>query len=184
MAYDTLNDTIGSLPQETLPTSIDLTELATETGGALPKGWYQGEIIQGYQAKSYTFATEVSLSKAGYSFNFRVALALTVPGSDKPRNTFTSFNYRAIDFMPARLDAVKRFRALPKGEQIDKDIMRSSLALGQLGQLQKATNISINLTPDGRIITSAFVGAKPWVRLTVNEESGYNEVNGFSATKK
>src|ERR1017187_2242652 len=92
----------GGMAQEAMPS---LAEIAQETGGAWPPGWYGAEIIEGYTAGGYQFTTADTVSKAGDSRNLRVALKLTAtavrqdaegnsvqPGAT--RNTFSSQNYR------------------------------------------------------------------------------------------
>ena len=182
----TLDDTITNMAPDTLPSTVDLTELAAETGGAWPRGWYAATVIPGYSAGGYQFQTESTVSKKGDSYNLRLALRIT-NGADQ-RTNFATFNYRALDFTPQRIEAVKNMRKQFAGQKGKwsgyDDIQRSSIALGQLGQLQKATGVTITLTPEGQIATLPFIGQTFFVRLTIDEDTGYNEITGFSATKK
>ena len=185
-ASTTLDDTITNMAPDTLPSTVDLTDLAAETGGAWPRGWYAATVIPGYSAGGYQFQTESTVSKKGDSYNLRLALRIT-NGADQ-RTNFATFNYRALDFTPQRIEAVKNMRKQFAGQKGKwsgyDDIQRSSIALGQLGQLQKASGVAITLTPfTGQIVTLPFVGVTFFVRLTINEETGYNEITGFSATK-
>lgn len=168
---------------ETLPDLSALNELAEPVGGPWPKGWYPAEIIEGYTAGNYQFVTTASLSKKGDSFNLRICFRVT-NGSDA-RTNFHNFNYRPIDFTTERIEAVKRLRAEFAGQKGrwggHEDTQRSSLALGQLGQLQTAAGTTLQMNDSGQIVTSPLVGRSLFVRLTIDEETGYNEITGFSA---
>lgn len=182
---ESISDTVNNLTPGDA-TSVDLSGFAEAPTGTWPKGWYAAEIIEGYQAGGHTFLTECTPSKKGDSFNFRVCLRMTGPGGAE-RTNFRSFNYRPGDFSPDRLQTVTNLRAEFAGAKGKwpgfEDEQRSSLALGQLGQLQQATGAAITLTPEGAIEVAPFLGKKPYVRLTVNEETGYNEINAFSPFK-
>lgn len=177
-----LQDVLNNLGETDAPTSVDLSSLADEPGGAWAAGWYAGETIEGYQAgKGYTFLTADSVSKKGDSRNFRLCFRLTNGGNE--RTTFTSFNYRTGDFAADRVKAVVALRAEFKGKKGAwvgyEDIQRSSLALGKLGQLQKATGQAITFNAEGGINVAPFIGKKVDVRLGIDEK-GYNEVTALA----
>lgn len=173
----------GNAAEEAMPS---LSDVAQEAGGAWPAGWYPAEIIEGYQAKSYTFTTEDSLSKGGDSRNLRVSLRVTSPAAradelgnsvvaGATRNTFFSTNY-CTDFLTAA--NVKRIKN-NDGDPKDKAFMRLRIALGQLGQIEKAVGFSFQKHPQGHINPAPLIGQKVDVRLSIGEK-GYNEVTAFA----
>lgn len=179
-----LEETIQGMPTEEVPTSVDLRDLASEPGGAWAKGWYPGEIIEGYLAGSHQFLTQDTVSKKGDSRNLLVCYRLT--NGAQVKTTFQQYNYRLSDFTAQRIEAVKNIRKEMGGVKGKwsgyEDLQRSSLALGQLGQLQKATGVAFTFHPDTKaILVAGLVGAKIDVRLGIDEESGYNEVTGLAA---
>jgi len=166
------------------PKSIDLTEMATKASGAWPKGWYAAEVIEGYTAGGHQFLTENRVSRSGDSFNLQLCFRIKNDAGDE-RTIFASLNYRAFDFTVERIATIQNLRKEMAGTRGAwpgfKDEQRSSLALGQLGQLQAASGAPLTQREDGGLIAGVFTGRKFFVRLTVNEESGYNEINAFSA---
>ena len=167
------------------PGSIDLSEMATKASGAWPKGWYPAEVIEGYTAGSHQFLTENKVSRKGDSFNLQLCFRVTNSANEQ-RTTFTSLNYRLGDFSAERIATIQNLRKEMSGVRGAwpgfADEQRSSLALGQLGQLQTASGAPLTLgDDDSGLVAGVFVGRKLFVRLTVDEESGYNEINGFSA---
>lgn len=163
--------------------TIDLSSVADEVGGAWPAGWYKGTIIEGYRAgKGYEFLTADTISKKGDSRNFRVCFRLTDGGNE--RTTFVSYNYRPTDFTPEKVKAIVALRAEFKGQKGKwvgyEDLQRTSLALGKLGQLQKATGQAISFTSEGAINVGPFIDKSVDVRLAIDDETGYNEVTGLA----
>ena len=185
---DTLNSTIAGMAQDELPETLDLSTLPDEGRGSWAPAWLPATVIEGYAAGNYTFATETTPSKKGDGFNFR--LALQVKNGDDTRNTFTSFYYRPGDFSAATIAAVSALRQQVKAgnKEVWKSapgMQRVSILLSNLKELQEATGVAIKLTPEGRIITAPFVGANGFfVRLSQNDETGYDDVTGFSKTQK
>lgn len=175
------------LAHEAMPS---LSEFAQEPGGAWPNGWYQGEIIEGYKAGGFLFETGDTLSKNGDSRNLRLCLKLTAPAAKSDgngnsvaagatRNTFWSQNYRVSDFHPDTLQAIK-------DQTAEK---RTAIAIGKLGQVEKALGFGFSKHPEGHILAAPMVGQKVDVRLSINAESGYNEPTalapaGTRTTKK
>lgn len=175
MAPDTRIDQLG-LVSEPMPS---LSEVAQETGGAWPPGWYSGEIIQGYMAGGYQFETQSKVSRAGDSQNLTVCLKLTSSSTkeDKDgnsvaagatRNLFSQRNYRVEDLTAANVARVKAGEA----------DQRLKIVLGQLGQIEKAVGIGFRKHPLGQIEPSNLVGRKVEVRINIGDK-GYNEVTGF-----
>ena len=175
-----ISDTTGSLIKGN--SIIDLSAMADKPTGVWPKGWYPAEVIEGYTAGGHQFLTETTLSRKQDSYNFR--LCVRVANGEELRTNFKAFNYRPEDFTADRITLVNNLRqefAGQKGSwQGFEDAQRSSMALGQLGQLQSATSIAIQISADGVIDPTPYIGSKCFVRLTINDETGYNEVNAFS----
>lgn len=175
---ETLNDVTENLATEEVSS---LSDFATDPGGAWPKGWYKAEIIEGYATpKGKVFQTTDGESKNGDSRNFRICLKVTnAAGED--RNFQENVNYRSSDFSAERLSDIKAARkenAGARGAWADKDLQRSSLAVGKVGQLEEALGFTLR-TGDGFIVSDRTFGQKVDVRLTINED-GYNEVNAFA----
>lgn len=176
-----LDETLAGLEMEDSP--VDLSTMADEPKGAWPKGWYPAEIIEGYQAGSYMFTTSEDASKKGDSRNLRVCFRLK-RGSEE-RTTFKQYNYRVEDFTQARIETVKSLRKEfggVRGKWVGfEDQQRSSITLGQLGQLQVAVGVPFVFHPETKgIVPMRLVGVKVDVRLIIDEETGYNEVNAVA----
>ncbi len=180
------------LAPEPLPS---LANFADEPGGAWPPGWYPAEVIAGYSAGGYQFVTADEAAKdkgKGPSRNFRLCLAITNAnerrddkGNFAPaggsRKTFHQINYRVEDFSPQRLAQIKAMRE-ERGRKRwvgAEDAQRTSIAIGQLGQIEKAFGFQLPKHPTGAINASVFVSQRVDVRLGVGEK-GYNEVNAFA----
>lgn len=173
-------DVGGGLVPEELPS---LADFADEVGGAWPKGWYAAEVIEGYATgKGTIFTTKDEVSRAGDSRNLTICFRVTHPQHGE-RNTFAQINYRTSDFTAGTLAAVKEAREQFKGSRGawigQKDLQRSSLALGQLGQIEGALGFRLKLHPSGHILPSALVTQKMDVRFTINED-GYNDINAYA----
>ena len=179
-----INDVIDNM-ERTIPESFDLSEFSTRQSGAWPRGWYPAETIEGYDAGGREFATGTSLSNKGDSYNLIVCFRVTKDATKEAekRTTFAQINYRSVDFTPERMEAVKNLRRELAGVRGRwdgyTDEQRSSLALAQLSNFQKATSVPLTFT-DGIINSVPFVGHKLFVRLSIDEETGYNEITGFS----
>lgn len=169
-----------NLISEELPS---LSEFAEEAGGAWPVGWYKAMVIDGYATRKGTvFTTEDTPSRDGQSRNMR--LCLNVTGAAGTRNTFDTFNYRISDFTPARLEQIKELRQQFKGTRGawpgQADAQRTSLAIANLGQLEKALGFRFKRHPEGYLVPGTFVGQKLDIRLGVDDK-GYNEVTAYAA---
>lgn len=191
MNYDDAGTAPGQEPErvdvgqgmaaEELPS---LSDFATEPGGAWPKGWYNGKIVEGYTTtgKAHVFTTEDTPSRAGDSRNLIICVVLN-GGKLGTRNTFVQVNYRPIDFTVDRMGAVRAAREQFKGTQGawvgNTDLQRSSLALAQLGQLENALGFRIKLHPNGHILAAALVGQEMDFRLG-EDDKGYNVINAFA----
>lgn len=165
------------LSTEALPS---LADFADEVGGALPRGWYPAEVIEGYATrKGNQFVTEDIPSKDGSSRNLRLAITVTPPKGNA-RNLFYSTNYRLSDFSTERLAYIKQLREEMKGvkQWPDRDAQRTSLAIASLGQLEKAFGTPFKRTPTGLMVTP-LVGKKVDVRLNINEDQ-YNDITAFA----
>ena len=161
--------------------SIDgLEELAEETQGAWPKGWYKAEVIEGFQTrKGKTIQTGDSVSKDGASRNLK--LCLRVVNGVQERNMIASFNYRASDFSPERIAFVKEKRKEHEGVSgrwSDTDAQRSSLALAFIGGLTKALGFSPKIA-NGGLVAGIYVGSKVDVYLGVDKK-GFNDARNFA----
>lgn len=160
-----------------------LSEFAEEAGGAWPAGWYKATIIDGYAtAKGTVFTTEDTPSRDGQSRNTRICL--TVKGPAGTRNMFDTFNYRLTDFTPARLDQIRELRTQFKGTRGawpgQADAQRTSLAIANLGQFEKALGFRLKRHPEGHIVPQSFVGQCVDVRLGIDDKD-YNEVTAYAA---
>lgn len=175
-----ISETTGNLEKGN--TVIDLSAMADKPTGVWPRGWYPAEIIEGYNAGGHMFLTETTISRKQNSYNFRVCVRINNNG--EVRTNFKAFNYRPEDFSRDRIELVNNLRqefAGQRGSWVGyEDAQRSSMALGQLGQFQQATGVSLTLNPEGIILVTPYIGVKCFTRLTINEETGYNEVNAFS----
>lgn len=165
---------------EELPSLADYAREPSQ--GAWPKDWYKAQIIEGYATGSgYQWETHDAPSKDGTSRNMTVCFALT-NSAGETRNIWVSFNYRLDDFTAQKLNAIIALRkqyAGKRGAWAEKDLQRSSLAIAQLGQFERALGFRFQRTPAGFLKTSVFVGQKMDVRLTINEEE-FNEVAEFA----
>ena len=177
-----------------------LSDLATpeEGAGAWAPGWYKATILAGYQTgRGKVMQTSDVTAKDPSSRNLFICFAVNgdvyVPSDVNPanrkltkgpggvRNIRTNYNYRPSDFTPERIAAVKQARAQNKGVSgawADSDTQRSSLALGQLGQLEKAIGFKLPFA-HGRINPAPFVNQQIDVRLTITVESE-KQKGGFS----
>jgi hypothetical protein len=185
-----------------------LSDLATpeEGAGAWAQGWYRGTVLDGYATGRGKVMQTIDLpSKDALSRNLFICIAVNgdvfVPSDPNPakrvlakgpggvRNIRATYNYRPSDFTPERIAAVKNARAQYKATQgawPDADIQRSSLALGQLGQLEKAIGFKLPVE-GGRINPAPFVKQQLDVRLTITVESekqrgGFSEVAAVAAS--
>lgn len=175
-----INELDNNLVPEETPANVDLTDLATEPGGAWPKGWYPGDIIEGYLAGSFQFTTSDTESKKGDSRN--LILCFRVKNGTEERTIFRQYNYRTSDFSASRIQAVKGARKeLGRGKWPGReDLLRSSIALGELGQLQTATGVAPQFHPETHgIIAGLYVGKRVDVRLGIDEKE-YNEVTALA----
>lgn len=160
-----------------------LADFAEEPGGAWPKGWYPGEVLEGYSTRNgKVIQTSDTASKDGTSRNLRIAYSLT--RKDKQtRNINVLVNYRVTDFDPGRLQFIKELRDQFKGSrggwQGYEDAQRTSLSITQLGQIEKALGTRLKRTEQGNLVAGQFVGKKFDLRLTI-DENGYNDVNAFA----
>lgn len=167
---------------------VNLTEFSNKASGAWPKGWYPAEVIEGYRQGGFEFVTGNKASRKGDSTNLTLCLRVTKPGetkdSDEVRTMFYQMNYRSSDFDADTQELVRNLRKEMAGVRGRwegyEDAQRSSLALGTLGQISDATGAPVSLTEDGTVKSHLFVGTKPYIRLSIEEETGYNEVKGFS----
>lgn len=177
----TISDTTTTLENEGMLT-INLSDMAEKASGVWPAGWYPAEVIEGYTAGSYQFLTETKVSRKRDSFNSVICFRVT--NGTETRSMFAQINYRPTDFQSERIATVQALRkefAGQKGKWAGyEDEQRSSLALNQLGQFQKATKLQVQMTTEGKIVPTNFIGTKPFVHLKIDQESGYNEINGFS----
>jgi hypothetical protein len=173
----------GTVPEE-MPS---FAELADPIGGAWPKAWYSADIIEGYTTPNgHTFTTKDAPSRNGDSRNLTICLSLdggkVVPG--QTRTTFVQFNYRAEDLTAARVQQVMQARknfAGQKGKWIgNEDIQRSSIAMGKFGQLEEALGFRLPKHPEGHFAPVKLVTQKVDVRLGMDEDDKYNEVNAFA----
>lgn len=183
---NSINEVIANMKSETAA-SFDLSEFATRQSGARPRGWYPATVVEGYTAGGHEFLTGSARSSKGDSYNLILCFNLPAAGDKgehEERTTFAQINYRPVDFNPDRMEVVKRLRKEFAGVRGAwegfKDEQRSSLALAQLSNFQKATDAPISFSDEGTLIAAPFVGLKLFVRLGIDEETGYNEITGFS----
>ena len=171
----------GNAPEE-MPSLAEFFEEAA--GGAWPNAWYGATVVEGYTTgNGKVWSTEDTQSRGGDSRNLRICF--NVNGNKLGfRNTFASLNYRIEDFTADRLALVRTTREQHKGEKAGKwtgqeDIQRSSLALGQLAQMENALGFKLKLHPNGYILPGTFVGQAMDVRFTTDDR-GYNVINAFA----
>src|SRR5262249_29637633 len=130
----------------------DLDELAQEPSvGAWPAGWYAAEVLEGYQTRGgKQVTTSDTSSKDGSSRNIAFALKVTNANGDE-RTYRAGLNYRTDDFSPEILSAIKDARVEFAGQREwpgeAKDLQRSSLAVGKIGQVQKAFGFKFGKNP-------------------------------------
>lgn len=171
-------DSGAGLATEPMPS---LADVAQEVGGAWPAGWYRAKVIAGYSARGYEFTTSDTISKAGDSRNLRIAMALTAAKdmTDKEgnsvkagvtRNEFFSTNYRTTDLTAANVARVK-------GGNADQ---RLAIALGKLGQIEKAFGQGWAKHPEGHLLVQPLIGREVDVRRGLNKKTGYMEINAFA----
>jgi hypothetical protein len=171
--------------------SLSLTDFAQEpSSGAWPAGWYNAIVVEGYITNSgYRWATEDKLSKDGASHNLQICFQITNQAMET-RYIVCSCNYRLDDFLLSTLQAIKEVRAHqagkkgswgPMGSRL-ADLQRSSMALAKLGQLERAFdgNAKLERSDEGNISPTNLIGYELDLHLTVNEETGYNEVVEFA----
>jgi len=168
---------------EDMNAPLDLTDFAEEAGGALNPGWYRASIIGGYATqRGKQIVTGDTLSSKGDSHNLKVCFHLTQPN----RNLFNSFNYRTSDFTADRLAQIKALREQFAGTQGawpgQSDAQRSSLAIADLSQFQKAVGMSIPRN-NGILNASPLVGQSLDVRVGVDKK-GYNEITAYATLGK
>lgn len=160
---------------------IDLSEMAGKASGAWPRGWYPAEIIEGYRQGGYEFSTGSKASKKGDSYNLLVCFRVS-SGADV-RTMFKQINYRTADFEPETIEAIRNLRKEFAGVRGKwdgfADEQRTSLALAEMGQLAGAAQVPFSLN-DGIVNAAPFIGRSLYVRLTIDEDSGYNEITGVS----
>lgn len=176
---ETAPDLTDGLVVEELPSLADFAE---EPGGALPRGWYAAEIIEGYASrKGNQFETKDDVSKNGSSRNLTLCLRIS-PKNGEPKNMQERVNYRPSDLTPERLAFIKEVREEykgVKGKWSDADAQRSSLAIAALGQIEKALGVRFKRTADGAIVPGSLIGKKLDVRLGI-DDNGYNEVTAHA----
>jgi hypothetical protein len=165
----------GAMAGEAVPSLADFAE---EPGGAWPAGWYAADIIEGYATqRGKQMVTTDALSGNGTSRNLFVCLKITNKFG-KVRNQRMNYNYRGEDFTPARLSMIKELREEFKGQRGawpgHADAQRSSLAVGKIGQLEKAIGFPVR-NGHGELLAGKLPGLKLAVRLVVTDE-GYNDV--------
>jgi hypothetical protein len=181
-AQDNERVDVGGMAPEEMPSLADFFE--EPAGGAWPNAWYAASIVEGYTTgNGKVWSTEDTQSRGGDSRNLRICFNVN-GGKLGFRNTFASLNYRSEDFTADRLSAVKSAREQHKGEKAGKwvgqeDIQRSSLALGQLAQIENALGFKLKLHPNGHILPGTFVGQNMDVRFTTDDK-GYNTINAFA----
>ena len=171
---------IGGNAPEAMPSLADFFE--EPSGGAWPNAWYGAMVVEGYTTgNGKVWSTEDTPSRGGDSRNLRICFHVD-GGKLGFRDTFASLNYRTEDFTADRLAAIKSAREQFKGTQGawtgNTDLQRSSLALGQLAQLENALGFKLKLHPNGHVLPVTFVGQRMDVRFTTNDK-GYNEINAF-----
>jgi hypothetical protein len=174
-----------SLAPEEMPSLADFGR--EPSTGAWPDGWYSATITEGYATNSgHQWITGDTASKAGDSRNMRVCFAV-VNKAKESRNYWASFNYRLGDFTPARIQAVVSARQHAKEQQWKgkwpgemADLQRTSLAIGQLGQFERALGFRLQKTEAGFLDVGPFVGKQIDLRLKLNDETGFSEPVEFA----
>lgn len=156
--------------------------------GAWPDGWYASTILPGYSTNSgFQWETADSQSKDGNSRNLRVCFKM-VNKAKEERNIWASFNYRLADFNADRLKAIMNVRERAKKEGWKpgewpgelKDLQRSNLAVGQLGQFERALGFRLKMIPGTGLNASIFAGHQMDIRTTVNKETNFSEVREYA----
>lgn len=175
------------------PRSVKLTEFAQKASGAWPHGWYSATVIDGFVKGGHEFLSGNTAAKqkrlpsgemSDPSVNLMVCFTLNNAETKEARNDFAQFNYRTSDFDPETLEVVRNLRAEMKGVRGRwegfEDEQRSSIAVAKLGQLFEAIGTDVPLSDDGEVIMAGLAGSSLFVRLGVDEETGYNTITGFS----
>lgn len=177
---------INRAAAEAVPEEMpDLEGLEQEPSqGAWPVGWYTAEVLEGFSFRSGKQVTTTDEpSKDGSSRNITLALAVT-NANGETRNYRAGLNYRVDDLTPEVVqsirDAKQEFAGLAMKDWPDsmKDLKRSTLALGKIGQVQKAFGFKFGKR-DGVLNPLVFVGQKADIHLRLTED-GFNEVNEFA----
>lgn len=163
---------------------LDFSGFADEpTQGAWPDGWYSATISEGYATKrGFEKHTEDVVSQKGDSRNLRICFRIS-NAKGEVRNLQEQFNYvpdllltkDGVQALQHAREAFKNEKSWP-GEA--KSMQSSSITMGRLGQLQKATGrklVAASLT----FGYGPLVGASLDVRLST-DKSGYNVVKEFA----
>jgi len=169
------------LSEGDIPSMIDMADEPSQ--GAWKTGWYRATILDGYSSKRGTqFTTSDVSSKAGDSRNLRLCLAVQSTDGKEVRNLQDQFNYRFqdldVDYRKNIKEARAEFKGLQKWPGAAADLQRSSIAIGQLGALEKALGFGFKSTPVG-INPSPLVTHEVDVRLGV-DENGFNDVREYA----
>ncbi len=174
---ETLVDVATDTVSEVVPS---LDDFANDPGGAWPNGWYRATVIQGYAStKGKQFVTGNVVSQRGDSFNARICLKLVGPKGE--RIIQENINYRTSDFSADRLAFIKQAREENKGVRgrwADTDAQRTSLALGTIGEVEKAFGVTIR-TLDGVLTPATLNGKSVDVRLSTDDK-GFNVPTGYT----
>jgi hypothetical protein len=159
---------------------VNLDDMAEESGGAWPIGWYAADVIEGYATnKGKQFQTADTVSQDGESRNVR--LCFRVKRGDQERTMQQVLNYRTSDFTSERIAHIKVLRdenRNTKGKWADGNAQRSSLAMAKMGGFTKALGQSLKLAANGAVIVTPFLNQSVDVYLAVDDK-GYNEVKHF-----
>ena len=166
-----------------LPSLVDLGR--EPSSGAWPEGWYKARIIEGYATGSgYQWETIDKPSKDGESRNMTICFELVDAAGEK-RNIWKSLNYRLGDFDPRKIAALPELRKQygnkswgPKGSG-EADLQRTSIAIGQLGQFERALGFKLKMAGGG-LLVAPFFNQQMDVHVVINDETGYNEVTEFA----
>lgn len=174
----------ASSANEPINGELDFSGFADEpTQGAWPDGWYAATISEGYATKrGFEKHTEDVVSQQGTSRNLRICFRIS-NAKGEVRNLQEQFNYvpellltkDGITALQHARDAFKNEKSWP-GDA--KAMQSSSITMGRLGQLQKATErrlVAASLT----FGYGPLVGASLDVRLST-DKSGYNVVKEFA----
>ena len=138
-----------------------------ETREPLADGWYQGTIESQYtmekeDGSTVVYETQDSPSNDGSSRNIALRVKVTPKSTNRPWNTRTQINYRPLDLTGPRKESV--LKARESGDKANKDITRSSIALGQLARLEKIAGGSLIQNGNGGFDLSGLVGKTVYVR--------------------